>query len=373
MTTIKDIFSKFGPEYLESHAERIPNEHRKVIHAIINCRSGEFGFTLYHCRRCGEHHLVNRSCGNRHCPNCQHHKTQQWLIKQMARSLPTHYFLITFTAPEELRDFIRSNQKVAYQALFQASSDALKRLANDERFMGADLPGFFGVLQTWGRKLQYHPHIHYVVPGGGLSKERTRWLSSRKDFYVPVQALSPIYRAKFRDAMEKTGLLDRIDPKVWTLNWNVDSQAVGESDTSLKYLAPYVFKVAISNSRIVKVEDRTVTFKYREHGTNLYRIASLDVLEFIRRFLQHVLPHGFMKVRHYGFLSANCALPMAEISNMIQKDHAVRIPATQPQPPLGPRCPNCGGILIPLSAMIPTARGQPTWIPARFSVPIRAG
>ena len=356
MTTIKDIFSEFAPEYIERYGETMPNEHRKVIEAIIDCRSGELGVTLYYCRRCGEHHLVNRSCGNRHCPNCQHHKTQQWLAKQMARALPTYYFLITFTVPEQLRNFIRSNQKVAYHALFQASSDALKRLANDPRFIGTDLPGFFGVLQTWGRKLQYHPPIHYVVPGGGLNNDRTRWLSSRKDFYVPVQALSPIYRAKFRDAMERAGLLDRIDPQVWTLNWNVDSQAVGASHTSLKYLAPYVFKVAISNSRIVRVEDHTVTFKYREHGTDLYRTTSLDVLEFIRRFLQHVLPHGFMKVRHYGFLSATSAVPIDTIRALIDHHSGPAVPQSLPELP-GPRCPNCGGPLLRLHST--TANRQP--------------
>ena len=361
MTTIKDIFSEFAPEYIERYGETIPNEHRNVIQAIIDCRSGQLGVTLYYCRRCGEYHLVNRSCGNRHCPNCQHHKTQKWLAKQMARSLPTHYFLITFTVPEELRDFIRSNQKVAYDALFQASSEALKRLANDPRFIGADLPGFFGVLQSWGRKLQYHPHIHYVVAGGGLNNDRTRWLSSRKDFYVPVQALSPIYRAKFRDAMEKAALLDTIDPKVWTLNWNVDSQAVGESDTSLKYLAPYVFKVAISNSRIVKVEDHTVTFKYREHGTHLYRTSSLEVLEFLRRFLQHVLPHGFMKVRHYGFLSANSAVPIDTIRALIDNHSGPAIAQTLAEL-AAPRCPNCGGPLVLLYSL--TSNGRPLSIPA---------
>jgi len=265
----------------------------------------------------------------------------------MTRSLPTHYFLITFTVPEELRDFMRSNPKAAYHALFEASSEALKRLAKDDHFIGTDLPGFFGVLQTWGRQLQYHPHIHYVVPGGGPSRDRTRWLSSRQDFYMPVKALSPIYRAKFRDAMERAGLLHRIDPKVWTLDWNVDSQAVGESHTSLKYLAPYVFKVAISDNRILRVEDRTVTFKYREHGTNLYRTASLDVLEFIRRFLQHVLPSGFMKVRHYGFLAANCAVPIDTIRTLIDHDSSPALPQTLPEPP-GPRCPNCGGALLRL-------------------------
>jgi len=347
MSTIKEIFSKFAPEYLQRHSERIPNEHRKVIQAITNCRSGELGFTLYLCRSCHKRHLVKRSCGNRHCPNCQHHKTQQWLAKQMARSLPTHYFLITFTVPEQLRDFIRSHAKAAYHALFQASSEALKLLAKDHRFIGTDLAGFFGVLQTWGRKLQYHPHIHYVVPGGGPSRDRTRWLPSSQDFYVPVKALSPIYRAKFRDAMKKAGLFEQIDPKVWSLDWNVDSQAVGESHTSLKYLAPYVFKVAISNNRILKVENHTVTFQYRQHGTNLYLTTSLDVLEFIRRFLQHVLPNGFMKVRHYGFLAANCAVPIDTIRNLIDHPSLPALPQPQPEPPR-PRCPNCGGPLLRL-------------------------
>ena len=235
-------------------------------------------------------------------------------------------------------------------------SSPLKRLAKDPCFIGTDLPGFFGVLQTWGRQLQYHPHIHYVVPGGGLNDDHTHWLSSRQDFYVPVLALSPIYRAKFRDAMQRAGLLDRIDPKVWTLNWNVDSEAVSESDTSLKYLAPYVFKVAISDNRILKVENRTVTLKYREHRTNLYRITSLNVLEFIRRFLQHVLPHGFMKVRHYGFLSANSAVPIDTIRALIDHHGGPAVPQTLPELP-GPRCPNCGGPLVRLHST--TANRQP--------------
>lgn len=367
MTTIKDIFCQFGPEYLHHHSERIPNEHRKVIHAIINCRSGEFGFTIYHCQHCGEHHLVNRSCGNRHCPNCQHHRTQHWLAKQTARALPAHHFLITFTVPEQVRDFIRSNQKAAYNAMFQASSEALKRLARDERFIGTDLPGFIGVLHTWGRQLHYHPHIHYIVPGGGISKDRTRWRAARQNFYVPVKALSRIYRAQFRHAMKTAGLLDQIDSTVWSAGWNVDSKAVGDSETSLQYLAPYVFKVAISDNRILRVENRTVTFKYREHGTTLYRTTSLDVLEFLRRFLQHVLPNGFVKVRHYGFLAANCVLSIDAIRHLIDKHSGLRSPQTllKPPTPPAPRCPNCGGPLIPLYSILPTSNGHPLCLLSR--------
>jgi len=367
MTTIKDIFCEFAPEYLERHGGRIPSEHRQVIHAIMRCRSGQFGFTIYRCQHCGEHHLVNRSCGNRHCPNCQHHKTQQWLAKQTARALPAHHFLITFTVPEQVRGFIRSNQHAAYHAMFQASSAALKLLAKDERFIGTDLPGFVGVLHTWGRQLHYHPHIHYIVPGGGISKDQTRWRASRQDFYLPVKALSRIYRAKFRDAMKQAGLLESIDSTVWSAGWNVDSKAVGDSETSLQYLAPYVFKVAISDNRILTVEHRTVTFRYREHGSNRSRTTSLDVLEFIRRFLQHVLPHGFVKVRHYGFLAANCALSIDAIRHLIDTHSGLRSPQAllEPPTPPAPRCPNCGGPLIPLYSILPTSTGQPRCLPSR--------
>lgn len=168
----------------------------------------------------------------------------------MQRQLPGHHFMMTFTVPEGLRRFIRSNQRVGYSALFTTSSDAIKKLARDKKHMGGDLPGFFGVLHTWGRTQEYHPHIHYVVAGGALSIRDRTWHPSRIDFYLPVRALSKIFRAKFKDAMIKAGLFEHIPAEVWLQDWNVNCQAVGESQASLKYLAPYVFKVAISNHRM---------------------------------------------------------------------------------------------------------------------------
>ena len=162
---------------------------------------------LYQCEKCGQLHRVYRSCGNRHCPSCQHHKTRQWLEKQIKRQLPGHHFLLTFTVPEKLRRFIRKNQRVAYSALFKASSEAIKKLAPDEHYIGGDLPGFFGVLHTWGRTLEFHPHIHYVVPGGALSTTDALWHPSRIDFYLPVRALSQIFKAKFRDEMKQAASL----------------------------------------------------------------------------------------------------------------------------------------------------------------------
>ncbi|MBU2054128.1 MAG: transposase [Proteobacteria bacterium] len=260
--------------------------------------------------------------------------------------------------PEELRLFIRSHQKEGYEALFHASSEALKTLAKDSSFLGTDLPGFTGILHTWGRQLLFHPHIHYIVPGGGLSKDRSKWLASRAGFYVPVKALSPIFRAKFKEQMNKAGLLPHIVAKVWKTDWVVNSQAVGNGSTSLKYLAPYVFKVAISNSRIIKVENRAVTFKYRKHGSARYRSMTLDVMEFIRRFLQHVLPSGFMKVRHFGFMSPSSNLNADDIRQLIMKQTAdvLQMPAEKPDPPLGPYCPDCGGKLVFLKSILPFYR-----------------
>ena len=343
MTTLREICTAFAPEYLERYPH-LPTAHRKVIRAIQNCRSGHDGHSLSQCQRCGPHHRVQHACGHRHCPQCQQHTTQQWLQHHLEQQLPGPHFLLTFTVPETLRPFIRAHQRLAYHALFHASAAALKRLAKDARFIGTPLPGFTGVLHTWGRQLQYHPHIHYLVPGGGLAEDRTTWVPSRAHFFVPVKALSPIYRAICKEDMRQAGLLEHIAPHLWTIPWNVHSQANHHGYSAFTYLAPYVFRVAISNRRIVGLKDRTVTFTYRKVGSARLRTAHLDAIEFIRRFLQHVLPDGFVKVRHCGFLHASCALPLATIRLMIVQAHpsARQPPQRSPPPQLAARCPTCG-------------------------------
>jgi len=347
MTTITEIFRTFSPEYLQRYGEAMPVQHKKVINAIIHCRTEHYGTVIYTCEQCGTSHILFQSCGNRHCPTCQNHKTKQWVARQMMRQVPGHHFMITFTLPQQLRDVIRSRQRIAYQAMFKASSETLKTLAADTKYIGGDMPGFFGVLHTWGRKLQYHPHIHYIAPGGAFSKKDYRWHPSRLDFYVPVKALSKIFKAKFRDEMKREGLLDEISSEAWDQPWNVNSQAVGTSERSIKYLAPYVFKVAISQSRIVKIQDQHVFFRYRKDKSNRWRTTSMDGIEFIRRFLQHVLPAGFMKVRYYGFLNATSSIPLDTISALIELSFGFQIshsrPCTEPLSPL--TCPECGGML----------------------------
>ncbi len=347
MSARQEIFQQYAGQYLERHAQAIPAVHKKVISAIDNCRGGCFGTLHYSCSGCRLDYGLPCSCGNRHCPTCQNEKASIWLEKQMEKILPCPYFMITFTVPEQLRGFIRSNQKISYGAMFDAAAASLKKLAKDPRFVGAHQSGFFWVLHTWGRTLNYHPHIHFIVPAGGLSADRKRWLSSKPDFFVRVEPLSMIYRAKFRDAMKDAGLFEEVDPVVWSMPWVVNSQAVGDGRTSIKYLTPYVFRVAISNSRIVSFGNGEVTFKYRKSGSNRWRRMTVDAMEFIRRFLQHVLPVGFMKIRHYGFLSGASKTSLAKVGELICVLYEIvsGVVAARKQRPKarrGPKCRSCG-------------------------------
>jgi hypothetical protein len=355
MGAIQKLFIDHGPAYLDRFGDSMPENHRKAIEAIVGCRTAACGVTVYDCEECGETHHFFRSCGNRHCPSCQHQKALQWMGRQLERALPGHHFMATFTVPEEIRPFIRSHQKEAYGAMFKASSETLKKLSLDDDYIGGDAPGFFGVLHTWGRTLTFHPHIHYVLPGGAFSTEDGQWHPSRINFYLPVKAMSKIYKAKFRDLMISQGLFDQIPSEVWKKDWNVNVQAVSDSGQTIKYLSRYVFQVAISDYRIVKVEDGQVTFRYRKPGGSRDRLMTLNAMEFIRRFLQHVLPSGFMKVRYYGFLNPNSAVKLDVVRCAIELYNAFEAEtpeaALEPVKPL--YCPNCGGRLKYQCSILP--------------------
>jgi len=212
--------------------------------------------------------------------------------------------MLTFTLPDTLNEVARRNQKFIYSLFFQAAAAALQKLARDPKFVGGQL-GFFGVLQTWARDLAYHPHIHFIVAGGGLSDDGTQWRALHGKFLVPVLALSKIFRAKFRDALKKKPeLFAQVPPETWQKDWVVHCEPVGSGKHALKYLAPYIFRVAISNRRLLRLENGHVTFQYRDGETKQIKTKTITAEEFIRRFLQHVLPYRFIKVRYYGFLSA---------------------------------------------------------------------
>ncbi|MBW1782972.1 MAG: transposase, partial [Deltaproteobacteria bacterium] len=323
MSAIQNIFQMYGPQYLALYGDRMPKLHKKTIQDISDCRSGSFGTILCVCEDCQTIQTIPCCCGNRHCPSCQQNKTDQWLHRQMENLLPTHYFLLTITLPQGLRNIARSHQKIVYGAMFSCTHDALKKLAKDKRFVGSTRIGYLAVLHTWGSMLQYHPHIQLVIPGGAVSEKGDQWLSSRQDLFVHTKPLARIFKAKFRDAMKKAQLFDKIDPNLWNQQWVVDSQAVGKGQNSLRYLSRYVFRVAISNNRIKGIENQIIKFQYKDRQKKKWKTMSLDVMEFIRRFLQHVLPNGFMKIRHYGFLNPNSHFSIEHLRKLISLIHGV--------------------------------------------------
>lgn len=348
------IFRLYGAAYRQKYADRMSGNQLQVMDLLERCRTGELGGALYRCQACGNSHAMPRSCGNRHCPRCQGHKAKQWLESQIEKLLPCAYFLITFTVPQELRRFIRAHPRECYRALFEAAAATLIELATNPRYVGSSRLGFTGVLHTWGRTLNYHPHVHFIVPGGALSEDGQNWLPSGADFFVPVQAASIIYRAKFKQLMEDAGWIEQIPPAVWTKDWVVHSKAVGDGRKALRYLAPYVYRVAISNRRIVKCESGPdglgrVWVTYRSSGSEVYRVMKLTAEQFIHRFLQHVLPRGFQKVRHFGFAHPRHRIDREWLKMLVTVTLSwvyVLFVAAKPSPsPHRPPCPHCGGPL----------------------------
>ncbi len=326
------------------------------MRAIEQCRTEVLGGHVYHCETCNEIQYSYHSCRDRHCPKCQNENAQQWLEKQETLLLPTPYFLLTFTLPAGLKKVARSNQALIYNVLFRASAAATQLLAGDPRFVGGQI-GMIGVLHTWGRNLSFHPHVHYLVPAGGLDTDSQTWLAARKIFLLPVKALSKIFRAKFRDALRETTCFDAIPTAVWKQSWVVHCKSVGNGLPALKYLAPYIFRVAISNNRILKLNNGEVTFRYKASDTGQSEVCTLSAEKFIQRFLQHVLPKGFVKVRYYGFFSSGLRQRLSSLrqhlisvqstSSPTPNDAQPELETSQPQlatslPNHKIRCPVCG-------------------------------
>lgn len=302
MITMDHIFSRYLPQYLDKYYHKLLASHKKTIRAILACRTPRLGGRTWHCPHCDQFHYSYYSCNNRMCPKCQNRQATDWLDKQLQKLLPVKYYMITFTIPQELRAIFRSNQKECYNLLFKASSESLKQLALDQRFLGGDI-GMLGVLQTWAGNLVYHPHIHYIVPGLGISKEDNSLVFPKnKKCLIHNAPLKEKFRGKLMDFLKKSDIKAYISPQVWDKKWAVDVREVGTGIGTLKYLSRYVYRTAISNQNILSCKGGKVTFRYKDNTTKKYKIISLPALEFIRRFLQHTLPKGFQKVRYFGLL-----------------------------------------------------------------------
>jgi hypothetical protein len=317
---VADIFRAFGPAYREAH--EMPVRHLRAMRAIEICRTAELGGHLDQCDHCGTVRISYNSCRNRHCPKCQCLEKERWLEAREKDLLPTPYFHVVFTLPEGLRPLALRNQKVIYNLLFKAVSETLTELARDSKHLGAEV-GFMAILHTWSQTLIDHPHLHCLVTGGGLSLDGKRWLRSKKDFFIPVKVLSCLFRGKFLDGLKREyeagelrfpGQIEELkeasDFKRFLTNlyhqpWVVYCRPpLKNPQKVIDYLGRYTHRVALSNDRLVKLEGTQVTFRWRDSADNhKIKWLTLEALEFIRRFLLHVLPTQFVKIRYYGILS----------------------------------------------------------------------
>lgn len=366
MVTLAEIFRQYGPAYRAAYHDELLPSHLRVMWCIEHCRTETLGGHVYQCAACGEILYSYHSCRNRHCNQCQDDKAQVWLAAQQAMLLPVPYFLVTFTLPDELRPVAYRHQQVIYNLLFRTAAEALQSLAADPRFVGGQI-GYIGVLHTWTRDLRFHPHVHFLVPAGGLDFVNDRWLHARNHFFVRVEPLAILFRAKFRDGLKQLGLFPQVPATAWRQPWIVHSQAVGYGAKAVEYLADYVFRVAISNSRIVKLENDEVTFWYKENQTKQRVSVTLPVFQFIRRFLQHVLPQGFVKVRYYGFLAAGQRHRLALARELLAADYRQPHEQHMARPQLvmtdtgatAPLCPKCGQPMLCIETIRPRSRCPP--------------
>ncbi len=300
MIELADVFRRFADRYVSAHGAAMPASHRRAIADILACRTDALGGHLWRCDQCSHQVFAYHSCKNRSCPKCHTKQTKEWLDARKAEMLPTAYFHVTITVPEELRALLRANQRDGYARLMKASADAIIELARDRRFVGATV-GVLAVLHTWTQQLVYHPHVHCLVTGGGVSDDGRHWHPARKAFLIPIRALAKLIRGKLK-ALLATKRPDLIAPKAaWTKPWVVHITHWGNGEQAvLDYLARYVFRIAITNTRITGLDDRTVTIRYKQRKSARWRTCRMQGHEFIRRFLQHVLPKGLHKVRYFG-------------------------------------------------------------------------
>ncbi len=361
---LADIFRQYGPADRQKYASRMPASHLKAMRAIEQCRTEALGGQVYRCPQCEQLQYSYHSCRNRHCPKCQTEKAQDWLEKQQDLLLPVPYFLLTFTLPAAFNQVARAHQRLFYDLLFKTSAAATQQLAQEPRWMGSQI-GMVGVLHTWGRNLAYHPHIHYLVPAGGWKDMEHCWVPARHNFLLPVCALSRVFRAKLRQALRGSDCYLRIPANVWQQDWVVHCEGVGSGLNALKYLAPYIFRVALSNNRLLKLESDRVTFRYRDTETGADKRCSLGVEEFMHRFLQHVLPKSFVKVRYYGFFAATQRARLVSLQQQLGKHSApTAFEETHPEisptqsPPLS-LCPQCRQPMLFQRTLPPTLCRSP--------------
>jgi hypothetical protein len=366
---VADILRQYGAAYRKQHS-LLPHQ-RRALRDIEHCRTAFFGGHVAQCDHCGHLHYSYHSCRNRHCPKCHGQQSQAWLEDQQTHLLPCLHYLLTFTLPALLRPLAQAHQKIVYGALLRCAAAAVQKLTRDPRWLGAT-PAILAVLHTWTRAMLYHPHAHLLVSAGGLAADHQRWLTPHNPtFLIPVRALSVIFRAKMREALRAAKLLDQIPSSVWKQPWVVHCQHAGSGDKVLGYLARYVFRVAMANSRLEALQNGQVTFRYRDNRTQQLTRVCIPAQEFLRRFLQHILPQGFPKIRHYGLASASRRQDLQRAHQLLQPKELAAQPSAdlhRSPPPthpldstgLAPLCPRCRqGHLLVIETLRPRRKFPP--------------
>ena len=387
---VADIFHRHGAAWRDANAGHVSLGQLKVMSAIESCRTAALGGHVARCENCSHTQIAYNSCRNRHCPKCQGAAAQEWLAAREAELLPVPYYHVVFTLPAAIADIAYQNKAVIYNLLFKASAETLITIAADPKHLGARV-GVLSVLHTWGSALTHHPHVHMIVPGGGISLDGNKWVSCRPGFFLPVRVLSRLFRRRLLEklvaahqagelqffgnhaALTDAQAFDAYLAPLRNSEWVVYcKRPFGGPEEVLRYLARYTHRVAISNRRLVALEDNGVTFKwkdYRIEGHERHKVMTLATHEFIRRFLIHVLPDGFHRIRYYGLLATTTraqniararellAVPILPVDAI----KAASTDATEPQTPEHP-CPCCGGrmIIIEVFARGCSPRYQPT-------------
>jgi hypothetical protein len=378
---VANIFRSHGAQWRKANAGHVSLMQMKVMSAIERCRTAALGGHVAACTDCAHIHIAYNSCRNRHCPKCQGAAARHWLEARQAELLPVPYYHVVFTLPAAIADIAYHNKAVVYDILFKASAETMRTIAADPKHLGARI-GVTAVLHTWGSAMTHHPHIHMIVPGGGIAIDGERWVSCRPGFFLPVRVLSRLFRRLFLErltAAHKAGRLrffgehQRLaDREVFVryvsplrkIEWVVYAkQPFAGPDAVLTYLSRYTHRVAIANSRLVACDDSAVAFRwkdYRSHGRERWKTMSLPASEFIRRFLSHVLPTGFHRIRHYGlFANGNRADNIATARKLLGQ--ALPADTSEDQPTEHPDatrdtkqpCPACGGRMIIIEAFEP--------------------
>jgi Putative transposase/Transposase zinc-binding domain len=370
---VADIFRDHGASWRAANAGHVSLAQLKVMSAIERCRTAALGGHVERCEKCSHTIIAYNSCRNRHCPKCQGGAAREWLAEREAELLPVPYFHVVFTLPAAIADIAYQNKAVIYDLLFKASSETMLTIAADSKHLGARI-GILSVLHTWGSALTHHPHVHMIVPGGGFSLDGKSWVSSRPLFLLPVEVLSALFRGLFLDKLRaayRAGALAffgkharLIDPRafagylapLWNTEWVVYCKhPFGGPEEVLRYLARYTHRVAISNRRLIACDEKGVTFKwkdYRIEGPERYKVMTLPTHAFIRRFLMHVLPAGFHRIRYYGLLASgkradNIARARELLAPPIIAVDAIKaISPNAAEPQTTNLCPCCGGRMI---------------------------